>query len=1056
MPEVYPRERLFGILDEAAQRPMVWISAPPGAGKTTLVASWLTSRKLPSLWYRLDAGDGDLATFFYYLGEAAKQTAPRHRKSLPLFTSEYQFGLSVFSKRFFESLFCRMSPSAVIVFDNYQEVPPESSFHGALLDGLEDIPQGVTVCLISREAPVAPLARLKARGTIAALGWNDIRLTFDETKGIADLHGKTELRSNALRHYHKIAHGWAAGLVLMLAGAKTTAVDYPLQAEMPSQEIFDYFAGELFEKADGELRNFLLTTAFLPSMTASMAEKLSGATTSEKILSHLCRNHYFTEMHAKDPPIYQYHPLFRAFLLSRAKVATPPENSSRVQQEAAALLEEAGQIEDAAELFLSTGNWSGVVRLIVKKAHSLTAQGRGKTLEEWLVRLPLEFLGNNPWLLYWLGVCRFTHDPAASRHYFEKAFQSFIDEGNASGTFMAWAGAVNTFFYEWNDFTPLDFWIDWLDERIRHDPLFPSAEIEVTVTSSMACALMWREPEHPGIRKWMDRALALSQNITDINLRAQSCFHVANYYLWTGDLIKSAMMAEEIKIITQSAQATPFTIITLKWIEAAIHNSSSVELSSRLVAQGLEMSRQSGVRVWDHMLYAQGVNSALNKGDTVTADVFLKQMESILDERRRHSFCHYHYLAAWQHLFLGEIPRALIHAEKALVLALAGGFKFPEMLCRLAMAQLLQQTGQCCEAGAQLTVAGELIRGSESKILEYMCLLTQAQFALEKENTAAGLKFLRQGMELGRKHGYFTMFWWWIPHIMTRLCLKALEADIEIDYVQSLIRRRNLTPEVPPIHLENWPWPLRICTLGRFELTKNGEPVMFAGKVQKKPLELLKALIALGGKEVRIKEIEDFLWPGADGDQAHKSFEVNLLRLRRLLGNDSFVQLREGRLTLDRRYCFMDVWALEDAFNTAETLGKKDTYPLQLAGLAMSRVFSLYKGHFLADETDHPWALSARERLRSKFLQFVEKTGRRWEECAAPEQAVDCYLKGLEVDDLTEEFYQGLMISYNKLGCPAKAIDAYDRCRKVLAAKLGIRPSLKTETIYHSLQRQLF
>jgi len=44
--------------------------------QTTLVASWLESRKLPSLWYRLDEGDADLATFFYYLGLAAKKAAP--------------------------------------------------------------------------------------------------------------------------------------------------------------------------------------------------------------------------------------------------------------------------------------------------------------------------------------------------------------------------------------------------------------------------------------------------------------------------------------------------------------------------------------------------------------------------------------------------------------------------------------------------------------------------------------------------------------------------------------------------------------------------------------------------------------------------------------------------------------------------------------------------------------------------------------------------------------------------------------------------------------------
>lgn len=94
---------------------------------------------------------------------------------------------------------------------------------------------------------------------------------------------------------------------------------------------------------------------------------------------------------------------------------------------------------------------------------------------------------------------------------------------------------------------------------------------------------------------------------------------------------------------------------------------------------------------------------------------------------------------------------------------------------------------------------------------------------------------------------------------MERLCANALDAGIEVEYVQDLIRKRNLIPEKPPLHLENWPWPLKIYTLGRFELLKDGKLIRFSRKVQQKPLALLKALIAFGGKEVRADQIEDTL-----------------------------------------------------------------------------------------------------------------------------------------------------------------------------------------------------
>ena len=43
---LYERGRLFAMLDRARGKPVIWISAPPGAGKTSLVASYVRARDL--------------------------------------------------------------------------------------------------------------------------------------------------------------------------------------------------------------------------------------------------------------------------------------------------------------------------------------------------------------------------------------------------------------------------------------------------------------------------------------------------------------------------------------------------------------------------------------------------------------------------------------------------------------------------------------------------------------------------------------------------------------------------------------------------------------------------------------------------------------------------------------------------------------------------------------------------------------------------------------------------------------------------------------------------
>ncbi len=117
------------------------MAGTPGTGKTTLAASYLDDRKLPGIWYHVDAGDGDPAAFFYYLGLAAQKAAPRKRSPLPLLTPEYLSDLPLFSRRYFRDLFSRLPKPFVIVFDNYQEAPSDSIFHQIIRDGMTEIPE---------------------------------------------------------------------------------------------------------------------------------------------------------------------------------------------------------------------------------------------------------------------------------------------------------------------------------------------------------------------------------------------------------------------------------------------------------------------------------------------------------------------------------------------------------------------------------------------------------------------------------------------------------------------------------------------------------------------------------------------------------------------------------------------------------------------------------------------------------------------------------------------------------------------------------------------------
>jgi DNA-binding SARP family transcriptional activator len=368
----------------------------------------------------------------------------------------------------------------------------------------------------------------------------------------------------------------------------------------------------------------------------------------------------------------------------------------------------------------------------------------------------------------------------------------------------------------------------------------------------------------------------------------------------------------------------------------------------------------------------------------------------------------------------------------------------------VARAHVMHEQGKYKEANGHLLHASSIVSKSSNNYMKFLILLAKARFAFDEKDEATGLSSLREALVLGREGGFIETY---IdePSTISMLCAKALEAGIEVEYVQDFIRKRNLILEKSFIHLEKWPWPLRIYTLGRFAILRDGQPIQFTRKVQQKPLSMLKALIAFGGKDVREDQIMDTLWPEADGDMAHQSFATNLHRLRQLLGYEKAIQRQEGRVTLDDRHCWVDVWAFSSLLERADAQWKAGR--IDDAVKLMGKAINIYKGPFLEQEIEKSWKISLSELVRSKFLRSTERLGQHWQEIDQYEKALDCYLNGLEVDDLAEEFYQGLMNCYQRLGRIADVRAVYQRYRKTFSI-LGLEPSPKMETFYKKMHSE--
>jgi TolB-like protein len=239
---------------------------------------------------------------------------------------------------------------------------------------------------------------------------------------------------------------------------------------------------------------------------------------------------------------------------------------------------------------------------------------------------------------------------------------------------------------------------------------------------------------------------------------------------------------------------------------------------------------------------------------------------------------------------------------------------------------------------------------------------------------------------------------------------------------------------------------VRVLTLGRFEVERNGAPLRFSRKTPRKPLDLLKVLIALGGQSVPTEQLTDALWPESDGDAAYDSLRTTASRLRKLIGAKTLLR-QDGRWSLNFDVCWTDAWTLTALLRETQEAGGRAAPSFD----RLEQALALYRGPFLDGEFDLPPVLSARQRLHGLLLRHLAELGGRYERAGEHARAIDVYRKALDVDDLAEDIYQRLMRCYQAGGRTAEAIALYQRCCEALRAHVGSEPSPETQALYRAV-----
>ncbi|HMQ32416.1 MAG TPA: LuxR C-terminal-related transcriptional regulator [Chloroflexaceae bacterium] len=414
------RPRLLAQLAGARQARLTLITAPAGAGKTTLASSWARQQSDAVAWLELDAADNDPGRFWPYVLHAVGGAEPATvAPLLAALRGPQPPPVEATLAALLNGLAARPAPLA-LVLDDYHVIEAPA-IHRALGWLIDHLPPNVHLLIVSRADPPLPLGRWRARGQLCELRVHDLRFTLEEAAAFLTGTMGLPLGAAEVAQLDARVEGWAAGL--QLAALALRGRDDPgarIAAFSGRHEyVLAFLADEVLAGQPEYVQTFLLHTAILDRLSAPLCDavleapappaRAAAIPTSRFILDYLRESNLFLVPLDDDGGWYRYHHLFRDMLRHRLRQVSPAL-APELHRRAARWHAEQGMTDAAVRHALAAGDHQLAARWIERAVDATLRDGDLAPLRGWLAALPEALIRARPrlaighiWLLFIMG-----------------------------------------------------------------------------------------------------------------------------------------------------------------------------------------------------------------------------------------------------------------------------------------------------------------------------------------------------------------------------------------------------------------------------------------------------------------------------------------------------------------------------------------------------------------------------------------------------------------------------------------------------------------------------
>jgi len=1025
------RERLVDTLHANIPRKLIIIAAPPGYGKTTLLADFTENTELPVCWVRLTDADQDVMRLATVLAASLKKKFRRLRNELELESyagAKPEEMVSAFVGAIDE----HVSETFVIAFDDVHLINHSKDASRFLDSFLNQLPDQVTVIAAGREVLEVSLAKLMAEGDLAGLGPHDLALTREEVVEVARLHSGIELNDDEASELLTETRGWVTGAILSGELASSNLASLVGNAR---PMVYEYLASVVLNRQPDDLRRFMLDSSVFPVMTSEACDAVLGLKNSGKFLQQLVQKGLFITATNESPRTYEYHPQLRGFLLQLSQSADP-DRLHGLQSKAAAFLAEQGSPEYAVQLYCDAGDFQEASELAESWSQHMFQQGRYATLESWINRLE-------------------QHHVPLPRVQVSLA-QFYSDQGR------------------------IDSALDMLDKARTALPDDSPFELRVTMDIVQAHIDVKRGAYQTAIEAVEKAEAALKGKKAPQLLADCKRFKALAIAQGEGDLERSETLAREAIDLLEEVNATynvATALIDLSNIQAALgkkidaqastrrahaffeefgaplplassnnnlaydaHHAGQYQDALRLYSSALKYARQAGsasleasilfgqadlfadldLALQAAELYGQGLNLAVEI-DNIALIQYGCVQTSILHRRRKGYNLAYEWLKRAISLEDGDPHTVQIQLQ-------------------MGALDALNQPHRAVEGLTSLLESGRL-----SIIEETLTHYFLARAALQDDDMEGIQKAFGKALELAGAGGAEQAM---AGEIQSDDRLrKTVQRQFASNPVYSVVTNRISTMQAIMQQYQKTDdeadsvKEIRLIALGEMGIYVGGE-----SQADLKPLAREVLFYITDHGDVERDHLLEVFWPHHPPGRQMANLHTATYSLRRALGKEAITH--EGTIyslnpELSLTY---DVARFERAAALVDTLPMGD--PRRL--FALTEAINSYGGKFLV-EFAGDWVLERRRDLEILYLDLLAQHAEEALIRDEPERAVSTLRQALQIDPLRDDTNLHFLEALGRLGRRSELVEHYQQYMRRLSDELGLDPPEEVRKIYTRL-----